>query len=177
MSSVDSSAQYAKQLEDDLLTSTPSKGVGEGSSQTPEKKRQMRGIAQKKRKQKQKPQLAKKKAVPENTNEKAPPKKRRGGRQKITYTAEDRSSGYTIDPNGDAEERKRRTEHITRRWARKWYNYECITDRYTMRFAFTPPWSDLVSLNVAEERQTEHPPPPTYAHTSTLNSSRLSRGG
>jgi hypothetical protein len=62
----------------------------------PVKKRKMRGTSHKKEE------------VSKVADENAPPKKRRGGRQKFANTTEDCSFGYSTDPNEDKEQRKGR---------------------------------------------------------------------
>lgn len=77
MSSVKSSGQFVKKLEEDMLASTPSKGTSEASSLSPVKKDVAQ--AQSSRKQSQRKTHAKKNSAPQVSDAIDPPK-RRGGR-------------------------------------------------------------------------------------------------
>lgn len=97
---------------------------------------------------------------------------RKGGRGHEPNTTAEMSdlTGYGTPPHGETlTEGNSRIQRICQHWAKKWYNYENVCDKYTLLFAFTPPWGDCIDEGCIKEGghkvRPAHPPNP---HTNSI---------
>jgi hypothetical protein len=76
------------------------------------------------------------------------PKKGGRGREKNTTTEVSKPEGYKTPPGVDTTtECNNRLQRIRRHWAKKWFNYENVCEKYQILFAFTPSWNDCIAEN------------------------------
>ena len=54
-------------------------------------------------------------------------------------------------------------------WAKKWYNYENVREKYQILFTFTPLWNDCIAENcIGPNDEKVRPPQPENAHPDSL---------
>ena len=68
-----------------------------------------------------------------------------------------------------APERNNTVQKIRRHWAKKWFNYENVRQKYQILFAFTPPWNDSIAEGcLGQEDEKVRPAPPPNTHADSL---------
>ena len=59
-------------------------------------------------------------------------------------------------------------QKIHRQWAKKWYNYGKLQEKYAILFAFNPPWNDCIAEGCIKEGEDKvRPAPPTNPHPTS----------
>ena len=77
---------------------------------------------------------------------------------------------YKTPPHGETlTERNSRLQRIKRKWAKKWFNYENVHEKYALLFAFHPPWNECIAEGcIREGEEKVRPPQPQNAHPSSI---------
>lgn len=71
--------------------------------------------------------------------------------------------------------RNNRLQRIRRRWAVKWFRHENFQSKYQILFAFNPPWSECIAVNVLGENDRSERKTTSWSECSSRFSNYYSR--
>ena len=98
------------------------------------------------------------------------PEKGGRGREKNTTAEMSDPESYKTPPGVETTTKRNiRLQRIRRHWAKKWFNYENVREKYTILFAYTPPWNDCIAENcIGPDYEKVRQPPPSNDHSDSL---------